>query len=257
LKDKKHKDVDEPKYLNQAVLKFPSATIYALIEESKYLYQNAIFEIVAHGLNIHREAINSNQKIKKVIAKSNEDMQVDVNELYYKKVKTIYSEILKYASSAQKLDLTEKLNTEITKIKIANRKMVEIVKDVREINKNISFALNYDNKYLRKEYDGFRKMVIKVIRAIYLFRTQDDEKYAVKLTKLKKEAKENINKNNKSIDKLIREGLITAEMASSLFNDYFNVNELIKLLIDVAEILYENKDDLFENYDFPDDVLSK
>jgi phosphate:Na+ symporter len=257
LKDKTHKDVDEPKYLNQAVLKFPSATIYALIEESKYLYQNAIFEIVAHGLNIHREAINSNQKIKKVIAKSNEDMQVDVNELYYKKVKTIYSEILKYASSAQKLDLTEKLNTEITKIKIANRKMVEIVKDVREINKNISFALNYDNKYLRKEYDGFRKMVIKVIRAIYLFRTQDDEKYAVKLTKLKKEAKENINKNNKSIDKLIREGLITAEMASSLFNDYFNVNELIKLLIDVAEILYENKDDLFENYDFPDDVLSK
>jgi phosphate:Na+ symporter len=257
LKDKTHKDVDEPKYLNQAVLKFPSATIYALIEESKYLYQNAIFEIVAHGLNIHREAINSNQKIKKVIAKSNEDMQVDVNELYYKKVKTIYSEILKYASSAQKLDLTDKLNTEITKIKIANRKMVEIVKDVREINKNISFALNYDNKYLRKEYDGFRKMVIKVIRAIYLFRTQDDEKYAVKLTKLKKEAKENINKNNKSIDKLIREGLITAEMASSLFNDYFNVNELIKLLIDVAEILYENKDDLFENYDFPDDVLSK
>jgi phosphate:Na+ symporter len=257
MKEKVLKDVDEPKYLNEAVLKFPSATIYALTEETKHLYKYTIFEIVTHGLHIHRDDIKSDEKIKKIIAKSHENMQVDVNELYYKKVKNIYSEILKYASAAQELDLNKKLNAQITDIKIANRKMVEIVKDVRELNKNVTFALNQENKYLIAEYDVFRKMVIKVLRVIYLFRTQDDEKYAQKLYELKKEAKLNVKKNNSAIDKLIRKNLITAEMASSLFNDYFNVNEIVKLLIDVAEILYENKDNLLENNAFPKEVFVK
>ena len=42
----------------------------------------------------------------------------------------------------KKLDLNKKLNAEITDIKIANRKMAEIVKDVRELNKNVTFAFN-------------------------------------------------------------------------------------------------------------------
>ena len=58
------------KYLNEAVLKFPSATIYALIEETKHLYQNAVYEIITHGLHIHRDDIESNKKIKKIIEKS-------------------------------------------------------------------------------------------------------------------------------------------------------------------------------------------
>jgi len=92
-------------------------------------------------------------------------------------VKTIYGEILKYASTAQKeLKLTEKQNHKITDIKIANRKMVEAVKDVKELNKNLNIALTSDNKYLLKEYNNFRKKVIKVIRIIYLFRTQENTK---------------------------------------------------------------------------------
>ena len=88
----------------------------------------------------------------------------------------------------------------------------------------------------------------QVLRVIYLFRTEEDtEKYAEKLEDLKKSAKENIRKSNKSIDKLIRKNLISAEMASSLFNDNTNVNDMIKKLIEVAELLYGDKDSLFEN----------
>lgn len=247
MKERALKDIDEPKYLNEAILEFPSTIIYALSNESKYLYKKAIFEIVAHGLHIHRDDIKSNIKIKKIVEKSTEAMRVDVNELYYTKVKSIYGQILKYASTAQKeLDLTESLNNKITDIKIANRKMVEIIKDVKELNKNVTSAFNQDNKFLIKEYNTFRKKVIQVIRIIYLFRTQDDEKYANKLKLLKLEAKENINKGNKSIDKLIRKELITTEMASSIFNDYAIVNDMVKKLIEVAEILYDDIDPLFE-----------
>tara|TARA_R110001583_G_C5653169_1_gene408906 strand:- start:1527 stop:3302 length:1776 start_codon:yes stop_codon:yes gene_type:complete len=251
FKEKVNKDIDEPKYLNEAVLKFPSSSISALVKETKYLYKNAVFEIVAHGLNIHREDIISDLKIKKVIQKSAKDMHIDVENLYYKKFKTIYGEILRYAATAQnELKLTKKQNDSLTEIKIANRKMVEIIKDVRELNKNLTLSLNLDNKYLLNEYNGFRKKVTKVLRIIYLFRTEEKtDKYAEKLAELKKQAKEHIRQSNKSIDKLIRKNLITPEMASSLFNDNTNVNDMIKKLIEVAELLYGYKDSLFENGD--------
>jgi phosphate:Na+ symporter len=40
--------------------------------------------------------------------------------------------------------------------------------------------------------------------------------------------------------------LIDVEMASSLFNDYSNVNDMIKKLIEVAELLYGETDSLLE-----------
>jgi phosphate:Na+ symporter len=251
FKEKIDKDIDEPKYLNEAVLKFPGSTISSLIKETKYLYKNAIFEIVAHGLNIHREDVISDLKIKKIIKKSNIDMLVDVDDLYYKKFKTIYGEILRYATTAQNdLKLTKIQNNSITDIKIANRKMVEIIKDVKELNKNLTMSLTLDNKNLLSEYNGFRKKVTNVLRVIYRFRTEEkSDKYAAKLEVLKTKAKENIRQSNKSIDKLIRKDLISAEMASSLFNDNTNVNDMIKKLIEVAELLYGNKDSLFENGD--------
>ncbi|WP_345192311.1 Na/Pi symporter [Algibacter agarivorans] len=248
FKDKRDKEISEPKYLNPAVLKFPGTVISALLNESKYLFKNSVFEIVAHALNIHRADIISDKKLKKVIKKSNIDLKTNVDDLYYSKVKIIYGEIIKYASTAQgTLSLNDRQTKAITDIKIANRKMVEIIKDVRELNKNITMVLNLENKYLQNEYDSYRKKITKVLRVIYLFRTEDNAgKYALQLKQLKKEAKINIRQSNKSIDRLIRKNLITAEMASSLFNDYANVNDMIEKLIDVAELLYGKKDSLLE-----------
>jgi phosphate:Na+ symporter len=248
FKEQNDKDIDEPKYLNTAVLKFPGSVISALMNESKYLYKNAIFEIVAHALNIHRMDIKSDKKIKDIVKKSHRGFNINIEEMYYKKVKHIYGEIIKYATTAEKdlkLNATQ-INT-ILDIKIANRRMIEIINHAKELNKNIHLSLDQDNKYVLQEYDGFRKKVTKVLRIIYLFRkAEDSEIYAKKLSQLKKEAKENIRYSNKSIDRLIRKDLINAEMASSLFNDYTNVNEINKKLIEVAELLYGKKDTLLE-----------
>jgi len=249
FKERMDKDIDEPKYLNEAVLEFPGSVISSLVNESKYLYKNAIFEIVAHALNIHREDIKSDKKIGKIVKTSTEDFNTDIESLYYKKVKSIYGEILRYATTAQsKLKLSKKQNKAILDIKIANRKMIEIIKDIRELNKNISLATELSNKFVQKEYNGFRKKLTKVLRTIYLFRKEEDNlKYAQILSELKKEAKDNIRLSNKSIDKLIRKDLITAKEASSLFNDYTNVNNVTKKLIEVAELLYGKMDSLLED----------
>ena len=243
------KEIDEPKYLSKDTLKYPETALVSIIKESKYLFKRPVFQIVAHSLNIHRDDIKSDAKIKKIIKDSQEDFKIYVEDLYYTKVKNIYGEIIRYATTAQNtLNLSKKQHNAVAEIKIANRKMVEIIKDSRELNKNVSLALSSNNEHLKKEYDGFRKKVAKVLRVIYLFRKgEDTEKHEKKLTELKKEAKENIRKSNKYIDKLIRKDLITAKMASSLFNDYTNVNDMIKKLIEVAELLYSRKDSLLED----------
>ncbi|WP_412987762.1 Na/Pi cotransporter family protein [Pontimicrobium sp. IMCC45349] len=244
------KAVEEPKFLTTETLKYPETAIISVIKESKYLYKNTIFEIVAHALNIHREDIKSDMKLKQVIRNSQEDLKTDVDELYYTKVKVIYGHIIRYATTAQnKFELSKEQTEMLGEIKIANRKMVEIIKDVKELNKNVIFALNSDNEHIKREYDGFRKKVAKVLRVIYLFRKDtngESKKYEEKLKVLKQEAKASIRSSNKSIDKLIRKDLITVEMASSLFNDYTNVNDMIKKLIEVAELLYGKTDPLLE-----------
>lgn len=248
-KPSEEKGVDEPKYLNPAVLQFPSAAISALINESKYLYKNSIFEIVSHALNIHRKDIKSDEKVKHIIKKSDVDFKTNIDDLYYTKVKHIYGEIIKYAIEAQSdLKLNKKQSKAITDIKIANRKMVEILRVIKELNKNITMALASKNKHIQHEYNSFRKKLTKVLRIIYLFRTENEsKKYALKLKELKAEAKEKIRQSNKSIDRLIRKDLISVDEASSLFNDYTNVNDTINKLIEIAELLYDKKDSLFEN----------
>ncbi len=223
--------------------------IASLLNESKFLYKKAIFEIVAHGLNLSRTDIVSDKKVKTIVKNSSTDLKTDVRDLYMVKVKTIYGKIIEYATEVQShLSITNDQAKRVTEIKVANRRMVEIVKDVKEIGNNVTLYMNSDNEYIKNEYNRFRKKVIKVLRVIYLFRKEsENEKYHQKLMKLKKEAKLNIHQGSRQIDNLIRKNLITTDMASSLVNDNDNVNHLIRNLIEVADLLYGNRDTILEN----------
>lgn len=236
--------VDEPRFLTKSSLKYPETAISAITKESIYLFNNSVFEIVSHALIIHRSDITSNLKVKKVIKKSNVFFDTDVRTLYATRIKKIYGEIIKFGSQAQSiLNLTQSQNNRISELKIANRKMVEIIKNIGELNRNVSLYLNSENKLITQEYDKLRKEVVKVLRVLYLFKTEEDKDfYHEKLLRLKRDAKISIQLGNIAIDKLIREDLITTGMASSLFNDYDNVNRIINNLIDVADLLYAQKD---------------
>ena len=75
---------------------------------------------------------------------------------------------------------------------------------------------------------------------------EDKDEYFNQLMILKREAKTALKEDNKSLDRLIRKNLITTDMASSLVNDNVTVNDLIKKLIQVAELLYSEKDVILE-----------
>ncbi|NND62308.1 MAG: Na/Pi cotransporter family protein [Flavobacteriaceae bacterium] len=243
------KEIDEPKFLTRAALQYPETLVVALKKETKYLYENAIFEIVSHALNLHRADITSEEKVKKMVRKSVKDLGANVDELYYAKVKKIYGEIISYSTRGEKLlPLSEEQIRQISDLKIANRKMVEILRNIANVSKNFKMYRDSENEHVVKEYDKFRKRIAKTLRVIYHFRTSEESKeaYYNKLVILKGRAKEAIHQTNKSINRLIHDDLVTVDMGSSLVNDNDNVNDSIKKLIAVAEILYSDRDTLLE-----------
>lgn len=248
VKESRVKDIDEPKFLNKAVLEFPGTLVTSLEKETKYLFENAIFEIVAHALNMHRSDLTSDEKIKSVVKKSKKEMDVNVRDLYIRKVKTIYGKMLEYATKAQsELSLEEAHNNRISEIKIANRKMVEIIRDVKELRINVLMYTQSDNIYIKREYQGFRRMVAKVLRSIQLLKsTEDPEKKLHEIQELKRFFKEKLQHTNQRIDKLIRKNLIDVNMASSLVNDHDNVNDMIEKMLQVCELLYEESDRILD-----------
>ncbi len=240
--------IEQPKYLSRDALRYPQTALQALYMETKRLFEGAGFEVVAHGLNLHREDILSDMKLKKLVKSSLEPIDVDVEEVYYKKVKTIYSKIVKYATLAQsKFKISPEKQQAIANIKIAARDIVEAIKDTQGLQKNVDRYMVSDNPNIAKEYNKLRKKMSRVLRGVYMTKSgKEPKKFLEQLESLKEKVRKSDILTDGSLDKLIRNDLISSEMASSLANDSDNVANISKNLVNVAELLYMHKDTLLE-----------
>ena len=243
--------VEKPKYLSDDALRYPQTALQALYMETKRLFEGAGFEVVAHGLNLHREDILSDMKLKKLVKSSLEPIDVDVEEVYYKKVKTIYSKIVKYATLAQsRFKISPEKQQAIANIKIAARDIVEAIKDTQGLQNNVDKYMVSDNPHIAKEYNKLRKKMSKVLRSVYMTKSgKEPKKFLEQLESLKEKVRKSDILTDGSLDKLIRSDLISSEMASSLANDSDNVANISKNLVNVAELLYMHKDTLLEEED--------
>jgi phosphate:Na+ symporter len=238
--EKPEEGIEYPKYLNESSLAYPQTAIRTLLDESKRLFEKAIFQIVSHSLNLHTTDIKGAEKLKNVIKKSTEEIEVDLENLYAQKVKTIYSKIIKYATLAQsKFPVSSGAAQAFTRIKLANRNVVEVVKEIRGLRINVLKYMGSENKYIQKEYNRLRQKISRILREVYLTRKDENpESHLKRLEKLKNKAMKSDALIDGSLDKLIREKKITSVMATSLANDSNTVARVSQQLIEIAQLLY-------------------
>lgn len=241
-------NIEYPIYLNESILAYPQTALRAILDESIRLFENVTFKVVSHGLNLHRTDIIGEKKLKKVIKKSKVELDLNIDELYYNKVKVIYSKIIKYATLAQsKFSLSPEATEAFTRTKLANRNIVEIIKGISGLRNNVTKYMNSENRYIQKEYDKLRRKVSKVLREIYLTRKDEaPERHLEHLKSLKAKAIKSDVLLDGTLDNLIREKKISSVMATSLVNDSQHVANIIKKLIETAELLYIESDTLME-----------
>jgi len=238
-------EIDQPVYLSRSSLEFSQTGIKALFDESLRLLQNAAYTAIAHGLSVHREDIHSGMRLKQMV-KSREAIPVDINQLYATRIKSIYSQILEYATRLQsEFALEEEQVEAVRNILIADRMLVHTVKQMQPLHDNIVRFMVSDNDVIMREYNTMRRRILKIIREIH--RASESDYPLRHIRKIEKQRKKAVTLDallSGRINKLLLEGEISNEMATSLINDSERAGKIMRNLIDIATLLYYPKDRL-------------
>ncbi|MCP4765456.1 MAG: Na/Pi cotransporter family protein, partial [Gammaproteobacteria bacterium] len=241
----KEKDLAEPLYLNEAVIEFPETVLKSLKKEVWHLFDSA-FEIMAHGINLHRTEILESPDLEKTIDEDREIHELDIDELYESKVKILYGAIVEFISLAQE-HMPSIYAEEMFRLRKASSGIVECVKHIKHLRKNATRYMLSDNENIRVEYNRLRYQISMILREIYRLRNQDDYDYSLAILEMD-ELKAEIQLEHRQLDERITEVLrderITPMMATSLLNDFNYVDESARNLLDTAQALLISHSDL-------------
>jgi phosphate:Na+ symporter len=251
LKDKSKKDptsFETTQYLNESVLELPETAMAAIIRETKHLYTNA-FEIITHGLNLKRENIISDMPLENVVKNKYSKNAIDIDDFYQHRIKGIYGEIIDFSTKAQSHMSPENIEV-LYKIKLANRDIVEAVKDTKHLQKNLIKYENNSNIHIQEQYNGIKTGLAELLRNIDLISnmTEEDE-IILLLSKAKVHMQRYDILANGTLDRLIRNDLVTNEMATSLMNDSAYAYNISKHFIAMAEVIFIDSSGDIKNID--------
>lgn len=232
-----YQNVDRARYLDDAVIATPEASISAIEKEVTHLYDNAT-EVLAHALSIHRHEVFKQEDINEVIQHSNKKIDIDIEEFYQQKIKGVYGDIVHFSTLAQE-NMDEEQMRKVYYLKLASRDIVEAVKDTKELQKNIDRYLKNKNENIKTEYNHLREKIAKMLNKVQNIRNKEDDIEALtKIEFLRQEIEDLDVVETGKIDKLIRESMIDSKMATSLINDSAFAYDISRKLIEVATTLW-------------------
>lgn len=238
LIQKKVSSASKPKYLNQSVLSNPDASLAALRKEIINLYENCQ-KAMLHALNIHTTGL-TRETLKVQLAKELTILDTDIDEIYQKNLKALYSEIVKFSSFAQE-NMFDFQHKKVDELKRAAVLLVEVLRDTRDIQKNVNFYLKSKNEYIKEEYNILRKeLAVILIDINTLSMLENDSDQLTQFELIKTELAHNDLASSEELDTLIREDKIKATMATSYMNDSATGYSIQKKLVKVANILFLN-----------------
>ena len=227
----------KPKYLDDSVLALPSTALSAIIMETKHLYENA-FDIITHGLNLKKSNLLSSMDLDEVVEDLHTHKSIDIDLFYNRWIKGLYGEIIDFSTKAQ-ANMSPEYIEELYKLKLANRDIVEAIKGTKHLQKNMLKYTSVRNEHIKEQYNDIRKGLAELLRNINTIATTEEEDLIILLlskTKIHAERYDIIT--NGTLDKLIRKGLISNQMATSLMNDSDYAHSISKNLIAMAEVLF-------------------
>ena len=241
----KAKDLAEPLYLSEAAIEFPETVLKSLKKEVWHLFDSA-FELMAHGINLHRTEILTSEDLEKTIDNDREVHDFDMDELYESKVKVLYSAIVDFISNAQ-AHMSSDFSEEMYRLRRAAGEIVECVKHIKHLRKNTTKYMLSDNEHIRDEYNKLRYQIAMILREIYRLRGEEEIDHSIAILEMD-ELKAEIQSAHADLDvrvtEILRDDRITPIMATSLLNDFNYVDETSRHLLDTAQALLFSHSDL-------------
>ncbi len=229
----------QPVFLNELALSLPDTALKVLIKETGHLFDNA-FEIIAHGVNIHRSDILSERPIDVVVFKAREPFELDVMRDYNESVKVLYNAIVEFATQARvEGSLTSEQSVGIDNVRLVCRHVARTIRLISDMRENLLRYLAGENEHIVREYDQLRLRVATILREVYRLRgSQDEVEIFLTLSRLKAEVVEADVLADGTLDRLVRASLVTDQMATSLMNDSESTSDICRRLIEMAELMF-------------------
>jgi phosphate:Na+ symporter len=131
-------------------------------------------------------------------------------------------------------------NSEVYELQLTARNIIEMIKDVRELQKNLHYYGKSNNVFIIEKYNKLRAQLIAVLRKIQQLREYEGDEADI-LTQIevqRNQSNENEFAMNHEVDALIRENKIDSSTASSLINDIGFAHSISKKLLNSAITLW-------------------
>jgi phosphate:Na+ symporter len=243
-------------FLSKSALEFPDTALEVISREIVHTAFNA-FEILAHGLNLHRRDITSSSDINAVVADCNVRMDIDVDDLYQRKVKPLYSAIIDFSTQAEQHMDARQLDR-LSHLKRACWQIVNAIKLTSEMQANVDRYMCAENKYVAREYNAIRLNIALLLRTLFKIEEQtgpSQKMEALRRFSLALEEQDIIA--NGTLDKLIREQKITSDMATSLMNDTSYAYDIQRNLVSAAEIIFASVFSRSKDLSLSDEEIDK
>jgi phosphate:Na+ symporter len=237
---KKYRSTYKAKYISKSLIGMPLASITALEKELVHLLKNAD-KVILRTISLQQKDVFASKNLKKTIKYSKKKLILD--KINNQDIQTLHTKIMEFTLLIQNT-ISASGTTRVFRLKIAANEILQSVKTVQKIQKNINQYFKSNNIYVKKEYNRLRLELAYCIKTIFLFNTTIyNKKHGVIINKLYN----HISKKDKSISKkinyLITQKKITESMASSLIKDSANVLNICKKQLTIANILFTNATD--------------
>ena len=237
--------LDSPKFINDNMLEMPAAALEASRKELVRLFGRA-YDLSAQVLNYEPgqlRRIASRQELESVPERI---LNPDVDELYRRKVKPLHGLILDYLA---RIPVQGKRAQQLVMLRVANQQLIEAVKHVKHLQKNLVRYLNAANPHLRQEYRQLRSHLGHLLHTLERLTVspadanmeagEEADDISLLLDELSNDLEQHDIVNNGRLDELIRSRHISAEQATSLMNDNSYAYRMGKNLLSVARATFQ------------------
>jgi phosphate:Na+ symporter len=233
---------ERPKYLNEASIDVADAAIEAARKETTRLYDKAL-ELIVHGVGLRRRDVFGAEPLEQLEELEGGPFEEHLRERYDQSIKSIYGSILEFISRAQ-VSMEPKNAEELYAIRLAGRGLVEAVKGVTHLQKNLKVLIHSQNPDIRSAYEAIRRRIGHVLREIDAVRRAGDDRLAIlSLNETKVSLKQEDILINGELDDLVRRNRISAADATSLVNDHRYSYLICKRLIELGQTVFAVHDE--------------
>ena len=235
-------DVSRPRYLNEAVDEFPQSLAIALRKEVLHLYENAA-ELILHGLNLHREEVYTTDDVAALVRRSRTPYDVDIDEGYERRVKTLYSGIVEFTTRAGDRRIAPEIAGRIYALRDVASDIVQAVKSIKHLRKNILRYTVRPGGATTELYDELRTEIARITKEIRkLGLTEPEDRSALWLDQERAQIEKDARLTSKRVDDLIRKGKLNPAAATSFMNDSGYAYGAMRDLIEAARSYYIERD---------------